>query len=159
MTFSRCIFLRNELVHIIILHLIPWHCHILLHRLIVHHLDVLNAVQSLQTQTDLGLTDLLNDALVHPERHFLLDDVWWHMQVVTQLLGADAVLVVFEFVLVEIINDDGVDWQALKVEAAVLETQSEIRVTQTVVVMNLAHDFQPTESLSILLKHRLHTLG
>jgi hypothetical protein len=81
------------------------------------------------------------------------------MEVVTQLLGADAVLIVFEFVLVEIINDDGVDWQALKVEAAVLETQSEIRVTQTVVVMNLAHDFQPTESLSILLKHRLHTLG
>ncbi len=62
------------------------------------------------------------------------------MQVVAQLLGADSVLIVFDFVLVEIINDDSVDWQTLEVEAAVLESQSEIGVAQTVVVMNFTHD-------------------
>ena len=51
------------------------------------------------------------------------------MQVVAELFGADAVLVVFQFILVEVVDDHRVDWQALEVEAAILEGQGEIGVS------------------------------
>lgn len=92
---------------------------------------------------------------MHPKRHLLLQHIVGYLQLIAQLLRTNAVPIVLDLLLIESIDHDGLDRQALEVEVTVLEGKSKVDVAEVVVVEDLTHGLDLREDFGVFVEDGL----
>lgn len=65
---------------------------------------------------------------MHPEWHFLFDDVLGEVELAAELVWAYALIFVLYFGVIETIYQDRMDWHTFKVEVTVIESKCQINM-------------------------------
>lgn len=92
---------------------------------------------------------------MHPKRHLLLQHIVGYLQLIAQFLRTDAIPIVFDLLLIESVDHDGLDRQTLEVKVAVLEGKSEVDVAEVVVVEDLTHGLDLREYFGVFVEDGL----
>lgn len=146
----HCSALFQQRAFHVIVHIILYTILIDCDRFVVYNFSIINGVKPPQTCSIFSQPSLLNNSFMNPKRHLLLQQVMNYFELVTQLLRTNPIFTVLHLLFIKIVDKDRLNRQTFEVKASIIESKSQIYMSQVVMEEYFTKCFDLGEYFSVL---------